>query len=547
MITRLSISNFILIDTLDINVREGMTVLTGETGAGKSILLGALGAALGNRMPSKGLLKDPSKKAIIEVSFQVSENMRGAFESKDFDFELTTVFRRELMPTGKSRGFINDTPAKSADLNFFASLLVDINSQSDSGLLHNVQEQLDLIDSFESVEVERAAYAAAFKEWKSCLKELDQLQSSNEENDLDYLEFLYHELDKANVKRGEVDTIQHTLAKVKDQHKYSERIEELHQLYSKDGGVMDQLFTLESKLQRTAGDHPEFENELVELQSVIAVLQSLERATSHRVSALNQEVDVESLQERLSKINALARKHKLLNADDLVDKFDDIARRIHAIHHKSNRIKELTSLIKDWSMKVDELGETLQTLRTKATALIQYALNESLGSVDLPKARLELGWEETTPTIHGTFKPVFRFSANPGTPMEVLSKVASGGEMSRVKLALKSVLSQYMSLSCQIFDEIDAGVSGSTAERVGAAMKALSKRQQVITITHLPQVAAYGDKHWKVEKIQTDTATNTTVTTLHDSERIQEVARMLSGALITNAALKQAEVLLYRD
>ena len=547
MITRLSISNFILIDTLDIEVGQGMTVLTGETGAGKSILLGALGAALGNRMSSKGLLKDPSKKAIVEVSFQVSEDMRDIFESKDFDYEPTTVFRRELLPTGKSRGFINDTPAKSAHLNFFASLLVDINSQSDSGLLQNVQKQLGLIDSFESVEVERAAYAAAFKEWKDCLKELDLLQSSNEENDLDYLEFLYHELDKANVKKGEVSTIENTLARVKDQHKYSERIEELNQLYTKEGGVMDQLFTLESKLQRLAIDQTEFENELIELQSVITVLQHLEKSTAQRVSALNQEVDVNVLQERLSKIKALVRKHKLLDADDLVDKFDELAGRIQAINHKSSRIKELTSLIRDWSLKVQELGNTLHVLRIKASTKIQQALTESLASVDLPKARLELAWEEISPTIYGCFKPVFKFSANPGTSMEVLSKVASGGEMSRVKLALKSVLSQNMSLSCQIFDEIDTGVSGSTAERLGASMKALSKRQQVLAITHLPQVAAYGDQHWKVDKAQSDTTTITSVTSLNDSERVQEVARMLSGALITNAALKQAEVLLYRD
>ena len=547
MITRLSISNFILIDTLDIEVGQGMTVLTGETGAGKSILLGALGAALGNRMSSKGLLKDPSKKAIVEVSFQVSEDMRDIFESKDFDYEPTTVFRRELLPTGKSRGFINDTPAKSAHLNFFASLLVDINSQSDSGLLQNVQKQLGLIDSFESVEVERAAYAAAFKEWKDCLKELDLLKSSNEENDLDYLEFLYHELDKANVKKGEVSTIENTLARVKDQHKYSERIEELNQLYTKEGGVMDQLFTLESKLQRLAIDQTEFENELIELQSVMTVLQHLEKSTAQRVSALNQEVDVNVLQERLSKIKALVRKHKLLDADDLVDKFDELAGRIQAINHKSSRIKELTSLIRDWSLKVQELGNTLHVLRIKASTKIQQALTESLASVDLPKARLELAWEEISPTIYGCFKPVFKFSANPGTSMEVLSKVASGGEMSRVKLALKSVLSQNMSLSCQIFDEIDTGVSGSTAERLGASMKALSKRQQVLAITHLPQVAAYGDQHWKVDKAQSDTTTITSVTSLNDSERVQEVARMLSGALITNAALKQAEVLLYRD
>jgi len=547
MITRLSISNFILIDTLDIEVGQGMTVLTGETGAGKSILLGALGAALGNRMSSKGLLKDPTKKAIVEVSFQVSEDLRDTFESKDFDYEPTTVFRRELLPTGKSRGFINDTPAKSAHLNFFASLLVDINSQSDSGLLHNLQDQLGLIDSFESVEVEKAAYAAAFKEWKSCLKEFDLLQSSNEENDLDYFEFLYHELDTANIKKGEVSTIKNTLARVKNQHKYSESIEELNELYSKEGGVMDQLFTLESKLQRLAIDQTEFENELIELQSVISVLQQLEKSAAQRTSELNQEVDADALQERLSKINALVSKHKLLDADDLVDKFDEIAGRIQTIHQKSNRIKELTSLMKEWSLKVQELGGVLQALRTNASLQIQQTLNKALASVDLPKARLELAWEETSPSIHGTFKPVFKFSANPGTPMEVLSKVASGGEMSRVKLALKSVLSQHTSLSCQIFDEIDTGVSGSTAERVGAAMKALSKRQQVITITHLSQVAAYGDQHWKVEKIQSDTATNTSVTSLNDSERVQEVARMLSGALITNAALKQAEVLLYRD
>ena len=546
MIQRIYINNFILIDDLTLDFDTGMTVLTGETGAGKSILLGALGAALGNRLASKGLIKDSKKKAVIEITVSIEESFKEAFESRDFDFDTSTVFRRELLPSGKSRGFINDTPAKSSDLNYFASFFIDINSQSDSRLFNETVAQLSLIDTFEPLEVELAAYEAAYKGWTSTKKELDVLSSSQERNDLDYLEFLYHELDKANIKRGELDDIESTLSRVKGDFKYKEGLESSVRLISFDHGLMDTIYSLESELEKLSAIDESLEDQLHEVQDIIPKLQILERSLQSKLNQSSMEVDVDELQSRASRIRSLVTKHRVLHSDELVDKFEAIANDIAAIHSRSNRIDELQENLKSWEARMKETGDLLHEKRVCAGVKIQTEVQKNLEQVDLGKARFELRWSTTSPKAFGTYKPEFYFSANPGTPLELLNKVASGGESSRLKLALKAALGMHSKLSCQIFDEIDTGISGSTAQKVGATMKRLSGNQQIITITHLPQVAAYGSAHWKVVKTQLDNETSTSVEILNDSSRISEIARMLSGEVITNEALKQAEVLLYQ-
>ena len=546
MIRKIYISNFILIDELLLEVGSGMTVLTGETGAGKSILLGALGAALGNRMAAKGVLKNPEKKAVIEISIDVDPSYQPLFESRDFDYESTAVFRRELLPSGKSRGFINDTPAKSGDLNFFASFFIDINSQSDSKIFNETESQLGLIDTFEPLAVEYAAYEAAYKEWQQTKKELDRLKSSRERDDLDYLEFLYHELDKANVKRGELDDIESTLSRIKGDVKYKDGLERAVYWITADNGLMDTVYSLESELEKLSSIDSSLEGDLQRLQDLIPELQKVERNLQQKLNDSSIEVDVDSLEERASRIKALVSKHRVLHADELVDKFESIAQEIASIHSRSSKIKELKDQLVRWESRLQETGEILQKKREVAGGKIQQQVEKNLASVDLAKARFELRWSATEPKPYGIYKPDFYFSANPGTPLEILNKVASGGESSRLKLALKAALGMHSKLSCQIFDEIDTGISGSTAQKVGATMKRLSENQQIISITHLPQVAAYGAAHWKVLKTQLENETNTSVEILEGSNRIAEIARMLSGEKITEEALKQAEVLLYQ-
>jgi len=546
VIRKIYISNFILIDELLLEVGSGMTVLTGETGAGKSILLGALGAALGNRMAAKGVLKNPEKKAVIEISIDVDPSYQPLFESRDFDYESTAVFRRELLPSGKSRGFINDTPAKSGDLNFFASFFIDINSQSDSKIFNETESQLGLIDTFEPLAVEYAAYEAAYKEWQQTKKELDRLKSSRERDDLDYLEFLYHELDKANVKRGELDDIESTLSRIKGDVKYKDGLERAVYWITADNGLMDTVYSLESELEKLSSIDSSLEGDLQRLQDLIPELQKVERNLQQKLNDSSIEVDVDSLEERASRIKALVSKHRVLHADELVDKFESIAQEIASIHSRSSKIKELKDQLVRWESRLQETGEILQKKREVAGGKIQQQVEKNLASVDLAKARFELRWSATEPKPYGIYKPDFYFSANPGTPLEILNKVASGGESSRLKLALKAALGMHSKLSCQIFDEIDTGISGSTAQKVGATMKRLSENQQIISITHLPQVAAYGAAHWKVLKTQLENETNTSVEILEGSNRIAEIARMLSGEKITEEALKQAEVLLYQ-
>lgn len=546
MIRRIHISNFILIDELVLEIGAGMTVLTGETGAGKSILLGALGAALGNRMAAKGVLKNPEKKAVIEIAIDVDPSYQKLFEARDFDYEPSTVFRRELLPSGKSRGFINDTPAKSGDLNFFASFFIDINSQSDSRIFNETESQLSLIDTFEALTVEYAAYEAAFKEWQQTKKELDRLNSSRERDDLDYLEFLYHELDKANVKRGELDDIESTLSRIKGDVKYKDGLERAVYWISADNGLMDTIYSLESELEKLSSIDSTLDAELQRLQNLIPELQKVDRNLQQKLNDSAIEVDVNNLEERASRIKALVSKHRVLHADELVDKFESIAQDITSIQSRSTKIKELNEQLLRWESRLQETGEVLQKKRSVAGSKIQKEVQKNLASVDLAMAKFELRWSATEPKPYGIYKPNFYFSANPGMPLELMNKVASGGESSRLKLALKAALGMHSKLSCQIFDEIDTGISGSTAQKVGATMKRLSENQQIISITHLPQVAAYGSAHWKVLKTQLEDQTNTSVDILDGNSRVSEIARMLSGEKITDEALKQAEVLLYQ-
>ena len=544
MLKRLRIQNFILIDQLDLPILAGMTAMTGETGAGKSILLGALGAALGQRLSAKAVLKDKSTKAIVELELTLPKHLKAEFQSRDIDYDTHSVFRRELLPNGKSRAFINDTPVKSSDLAYFAGQFIDINSQSDSGLLTDVAKQIELIDSFVAAESEREEYIRIYTALNAVLLEQKVLIEQADTSDLDYLEFLYHELDKANVKPGEYEEIEELVRLNKNTSDFNEQYNELAALIGGQSSLLDQLFTVESKLARLATKDATTESLLEKLLEIISQTQSIEREIIDRIAAAELTVDVDALIDRKQHIDGLIRKHRVLDAETLVVKFDSLGAQIKAIKDKDSLLKTLKAEQIKLEGSLRTAGTKLHAKRLESTQFIQNALIGYLSDVDLPKAKIELIWHEQAPSSIGLHKPIFMFSANPGSSLEPLNKVASGGEQSRVKLALKAALGKHVTLSCQIFDEIDSGISGATAEKVGNLMSELADKQQIITITHLPQVASKGNTHWLISKSSTDTSTESNVNVLSSDARIDELARMLSGAEITRAAKKQAEALL---
>ena len=544
MLKRLRIQNFILIDQLDLPILAGMTAMTGETGAGKSILLGALGAALGQRLSAKAVLKDKGSKAIIELELTLPKHLEAEFQSKDIDFDVHSVFRRELLPNGKSRAFINDTPVKSSDLAYFAGQFIDINSQSDSGLLTDVAKQIELIDSFVAADAEREEYSKIYTALKAILIEQKLLIEQADTSDLDYLEFLYHELDKANVKPGEYEEIEELVRLNKNASDFNEQYNELATLIGGESNLLDQLFTVESKLARLATKDSSTEPLLEQLLEIISHTQAIEREILNRIAAAELTVDVDALIDRKHQIDGLTRKHRVIDAEALVVKFDALGAQIKSIKDKDSLLKQLKAEQINLEAALKTAGTKLHAKRLESTQFIQNALIGYLSDVDLPKAKIELIWQEQSPTAVGLYKPQFMFSANPGSPLEPLNKVASGGEQSRVKLALKAALGKHVTLSCQVFDEIDTGISGATAEKVGNLMSELAERQQIITITHLPQVASKGTTHWLISKTSTDTTTESSVNVLTDEARVDELARMLSGAKITQAAKNQAEALL---
>ena len=544
MLKRLRIQNFILIDQLDLPILAGMTAMTGETGAGKSILLGALGAALGQRLSAKAVLKDKGSKAIIELELTLPKHLEAEFQSKDIDFDVHSVFRRELLPNGKSRAFINDTPVKSSDLAYFAGQFIDINSQSDSGLLTDVAKQIELIDSFVAADAEREEYSKTYTALKAVLIEQKLLIEQADTSDLDYLEFLYHELDKANVKPGEYEEIEELIRLNKNASDFNEQYNELATLIGGESNLLDQLFTVESKLARLATKDSSTEPLLEKLLEIISHTQAIEREILNRIAAAELTVDVDALIDRKHQIDGLIRKHRVIDAEALVVKFDALGAQIKSIKDKDSLLKQLKAEQINLEAALKTAGTKLHAKRLESTQFIQNALIGYLSDVDLPKAKIELIWQEQSPTAVGLYKPQFMFSANPGSPLEPLNKVASGGEQSRVKLALKAALGKHVTLSCQVFDEIDTGISGATAEKVGNLMSELAEMQQIITITHLPQVASKGTTHWLISKTSTDTTTESSVNVLTDEARVDELARMLSGAKITQAAKNQAEALL---
>jgi DNA repair protein RecN (Recombination protein N) len=548
MLSRIFIKNFALIDSLEITLDKGLQVITGETGAGKSIILGALRLILGERADVK-VLQNSESKSIAEAEFVVNENFREFFEENDLDFEKNTVIRREILPTGKSRAFVNDVPVTLETLKKLSEKLIDIHSQFETSNLFDQEYQFQMIDGLSKNKVLIFEYQKEFENFKKWSKELDifknQLAEGNKEND--YKTFLLTELNEVNLDEFDLEEVQNQLSK---QENAEAIVENLSLIFNKmdqeEIGVLDSLLDVKTKLGKIAGLSHEFskiserfEEVFVDFKDVLFDLQNL---------AEQMETDPEVIFElgnQLNKINSLFLKHKVNSVEELQVIRDQLSAEQSGFAHLEEKISVLEEEISGKKIQLQKLAAELSANRKKSIPDFIKKIEKLLHQLGLEKAKIEVqltDLENFTP--RGKESIQLLFQANSGFPLKPIQTAISGGERSRVMLSIKKLMAENTELPTLILDEIDTGVSGKVAEEIGNVMKEMSGNMQLIIISHLAQVAAKGNSNYKVIKREISGKTQSTIVRLNAEEKLQEIAQLLSGAQITEAAVAQARELM---
>lgn len=549
MLKNLSISNYVLIDKLNIDFLQGFSAITGETGAGKSIIIGGLGLILGKRADTATLL-NPDEKCIIEGAFDISAfNLKTFFEENDLDYETTTRVRREITPQGKSRAFINDTPVNLILLKQFGELVIDIHSQHNTLLIHNPEYQLDLLDAFAGNEELRANYFKHYQEFRQnqslatkLKKQINQAQADN-----DYVRFLLEELEAAKVMPGEMDEIESELNVLNHAEEIKTAWYQLSSaLNNSDQNLLSQLNEQLQQLRPLQSFQSEIEALYLRLNSIYIELDDIARESMRMEDRVELDPNrQEFLNERLALIFKLIKKHQVNHADELAPKEESLANQLFSSDRLQEQLAELEKQLLNDEKKLNQLAEQLRAERQKTTEPLAKKLVEQLVQLGIPDAQLIFVLKPQPDFLeHGRDEVDFLFSANAGLKPDLVSKTASGGELSRLMLGIKYLMANKKNLPGIIFDEIDSGVSGEIAERLGTLMQQMGKNMQVISITHLPQIAALAQSHYLVYKKNETTFARTEIKKMSDDERIEELAAMLSGSEISNSARENARVLL---
>ena len=543
MLRSLYIQNYALIEKLDISFETGFSVITGETGAGKSIILGAIGLLLGQRADVKAIRRGASK-CIIEARFDIAAyGMRPFFEENELEYDEECILRREVQASGKSRAFINDTPASLEQL-------IDVHSQHQNLLLNKEGFQLNVLDLLAHNDAALEKYHLRYGEWKQTERELAELMSLAEKSrsDEDYIRFQLEQLEEAHLVEGEQEELEQEAETLSHAEEIKAGLYRVEQSFASDeGGLLsylkDSLNTLNS-LQRVYQPAKELtermESAYIELKDI-----------SHEVSSQSDSVEfnpvrLEEVNERLNLIYSLQQKHRVQTLDELIALTDEYRSKLSDITSYDERIAELTVRKEEQYKQVKQQAELLTKARTKAAREVEKQLAARLIPLGMPNVRfqIEMGLKKE-PGLHGEDTVNFLFSANKNGTLQNISSVASGGEIARVMLSIKALIAGAVKLPTIVFDEIDTGVSGEIADRMADMMQEMGDRnRQVISITHLPQIAARGRAHYKVYKKDSDTETNSHIRRLTDEERVEEIAHMLSGATLTEAALSNAKSLL---
>ena len=549
MLIQLSIKNFALIEQLEMNFSNQLSIITGETGAGKSILLGALGLVLGKRADLTSL-KDKEQKCVIEAQFQIDKyNLKPFFSENDLDYEDITIIRREILPSGKSRAFVNDSPVNLNELQELGEFLIDIHSQHQTRELSEEEYQIQILDAIAGNSAVLLDYKNKLSEYKSAKSQLKKLISEKESlsKEQDYNSFLLEELLAANLKSGEQSELESIFEKLNNVEFIKEALDKSLALANEEQiGIIQNLKEVKASLQKIAGLSSEF-NELSErVSSVLIEFDDIASELFNQSEKLvNDPEQLELVNQKLQTIYSLQKKHQVNSVEELLEIQTDLDNKVVLADDLENTIQKLESKIQEIVLNLDQLAETISGNRKNAVPILTDKITSILTQLGMPNARFQFDIKASeTYNAFGKDEILLLFSANKGTDFGLLKKVASGGELSRIMLAVKAILAGYSKLPTIIFDEIDTGVSGEIAHKMGDIMKGMSKEMQVFAITHLPQIAAKGQQHYKVFKSIQGESTISELKLLSAEERIVEIAEMLSGKDISDSALNHAKALL---
>ena len=549
MIVSLSIENFALIEKLSVRFSDGFSVITGETGAGKSILLGALGLVLGKRADLSSL-KNKEEKCIIEGYFQLKNyNLKSFFDDNDLDYEEETIIRREILPSGKSRAFINDTPVNLNELQELSNFLIDIHSQHQTQELSDDGVQFQIIDSVASNFNVLKEYSFHLKEYKKLNSDLrdkkELLLSISKEQD--YHSFLLEELLVAKLKAGEQEELEMRFEKLNNVELINENLARILSLSNQESfGVIQSIKDIKLSIQKIASYSQEFSDLSDRISSLLIEFDDIEKEISLLAESVNSDPEeLQLINEKLQLIFSLQKKHQVNTVEELLLIQDDLDAKVVSSVTLESEINSLELQLKNTEVQLNDLADTIRQNRNKAIPILTDKLEVILSQLGMINARFNIQIiKKENYFYNGMDEIQFLFSANKGSDFGLLKKVASGGEMSRIMLAVKSILSQYSKLPTIIFDEIDTGVSGEIAHKMGDILKQMSANMQVFAITHLPQIAGKGKEHIKVYKVIKDDQTLSELKLLSKEERVMEIAQMLSGSNVSESALNHAKELL---
>lgn len=550
MLKSLQIENYALIEHLEFNPEKGMTVITGETGAGKSIIMGALSLILGQRADAKTVRTD-STKCVIEATFDISAyNIESFFSDNDIEFDAhNTIIRREIYATGKSRAFINDIPAQLPLLKELGDSLIDIHSQHQNLLLSKDSFQQEALDTLAANCKQLSDYKAKYKELTSLRKKIAEMKEEAAENakEADYIRFQFSKLDETNLQDGEQEELE-------EEQEILSHAEEIKGglcnigdcLNGENDSVVSMLKQMHDKAQSLLRVFPQLTEIAERLKSNYIDIKDIAEEVTDKADRINFDPErLEWVEERLSTIYSLEKKHGCETISQLIEIRNSLGEKLLHIDNSEEEIAELENLEKKLTAETKKLAEVITETRKKAAVFFEKELREKVAYLGMPNVAFKV---EITPlkdfSINGIDDIKFLFSANKNQPLKPVGEVASGGEISRLMLSIKSLIADVKTLPTIIFDEIDTGVSGDIADRMGEVMKSMSEHLQVITITHLPQVAGKGNAHFKVYKQDDEQDTKTHIVLLEHEERINEIARMLSGSTITKEAINNAKILI---
>lgn len=548
MLSHLSVKNYALIEELEIDFLKGFSVVTGETGSGKSIMLGALGLILGERADLKAL-RDPNVKCVIEGTFELSKDLfLPFFVEHDIDFDRQSIIRREITPSGKSRAFVNDTPVVLPVLKELGTSLIDIHSQHQTLLLNKSSFQFDVLDASSEASNIKGDYVQAFHAYKSLDKKLQHLIESERQAiaDKDYLLFLLKDFEGVDLVSLNESDIEEELSLLSNAEEVINLSSQVADELNGNNSVVGNLMNAEQVLLKLSAYNKGYTDLLDRVKSAIIEITDIDEEVSRKLASIDvNENRLAELTELFDVVNRLQRKHNVTTVEELIKVKEDFTFRVSAVTNLSEEIELLNNELNRKLLAVKEKGELLSDKRQKGVSSLQSEVKNYLSEMAMPHAELKVELTPNEyPSEYGLESIEFLVRTNKGSSFEPLKKVASGGELSRIMLAIKSILSVNGNLPAIIFDEIDTGVSGEVANNMGSIMKKMANHLQVISITHLPQIASKGKQHYKVFKETKEDTTITKITQLNKDERLVEIAQILSGENPSQAAIDNARELL---